>query len=232
MPRGVHVLPSASTSTDRVVRSIDAAVRETEPDIILPVFEETLFRIWDESPDWLPRVHPVIQPEHRALFRDKHAMVAFLGDRGVLVPRTVRLTNGSRAEIDPIVRSLGLPVVVKGGSGAGGSRVRIAGSIDDAFGSVTELHQRTGEVPALQEFVDGTVYIVGGVFYAGRPVRLICGEVLEMHPLRTGPAILMVSRYEEELVKVATDVFRSLSSGGRKARRSREGAAQESRASP
>lgn len=210
LPKGVILLPSSPTSLERIVDSISAAVRAVSPDIILPVSEEILFRIWDEDPDWLPLVKPAIEPEHRELYRSKHLLGAFVKSHGGLIPETRLLENGTLEEISSITDDLEFPVVVKGAGGIGGKQVRIVESPEAAFQAVTELYNQTGAYPALQQFMTGATYLVGGLFDEGRPVFMIGAEKTEMYPPRTGPAIHLTSRDEPELIQLATTVFSAL----------------------
>ncbi len=214
MPRGVIPLPPAPTSPKHVVGSIEAAVQSVSPDIILPVSEETLFPIWDEAPDWLPLVWPPVEPDKRALYRSKHLLGAFSQSLGVLIPKVHILERGTRDEISPMIDDLGLPVVVKGARGVGGSQVRIAESHDAVHQAVTELRNMTGEYPALQEFLTGATYLVGGLFDQGRPVYMLAAEKTEMYPSRTGPAIALTSRDEPELIQAAAVIFGALGHSG------------------
>ncbi len=214
MPRGVTLLPPAPIDLDKVVDSIGAAVQAVSPDIVLPVCEEALYRIWDEEPPWLPLVQPMVDPGLRAAYRSKHLLGAFARELGVLVPRTRLLMSDAPEELASVIDDLGLPVVVKGAGGCGGAQVKIVGSLAAACAAVAELHLQTGEFPALQEYLTGATYLVGGVFDRGRPVRLIAAEKIEMYPPRTGPAIFLTSRDEPELLDAAERVFRGLGHSG------------------
>jgi hypothetical protein len=214
MPKGVTLLPLSSTSKDQVVGSIDAALQSISPDIILPVAEETLFEFWDKAPDWLSRVRPAIEPEFRALYRSKHLLGAFVQRLGVLIPQTHLLERMNPEEISSVISELGLPIVVKGSRGTGGRQVRIAHSYNAALQAITELHDLTGDLPALQEYLSGATYLVGGVFDRGRPVHMIAAEKTEMLPQQTGPAIMLTTCDEDELIKAANTVFLSLGLSG------------------
>lgn len=214
LPDDVISLPPSSVSPKMIIGSIDAAVKAVSPDIIMPISEDTLFRIWDESPDWLPLVQPVVEPERRALYRSKHLLGAFVREHGVKIPVTYLLENGTRNEIDPIINELGLPVVVKGAEGVGGQQVKIVDSCVAAFQAVTDLYRLTCEYPALQEFLPGATYLVGGLFDRGRPIHLIPAEKTELYPPRTGPAMSLKSCCDPELIEAATTVFRALGHSG------------------
>ena len=214
LPDGVISLPRAPMSPDKIIGSIDAAVKAVKPDFVMPISEETLFRIWDESPDWLHLVQPVVEPERRALYRSKHLLGAFVHGHGVLIPATCLLEKGTLEEITPIISNLGLPAVVKGAGGVGGLQVKIVESCDEALKAVTALRHLTGSCPALQEFLPGPTYLVGGLFDRGRPVHMLAAEKTEMYPPRTGPAISLKSSCDPELIEAAAKVFGALGHTG------------------
>jgi hypothetical protein len=214
LPKSVILLPRACLSPTQLLGSIDSAVKSHCPDIILPISEETLHRIWDESPVWLPLVHPFVEPDLRVYYRNRHHLASFMSDRGVLIPDTHQLEVGSAEEVLFTIDKLNLPVVVKGARGEGGEQVRIVETSKDAIKAVFDLFAATGTYPALQEYIEGPTYQVGGLFEHGRPIRLLAGEKTEMHPPGTGPAISLRSCKEPELIDAAIMVFAALGHTG------------------
>ena len=214
MPERVMQLPAAPLSPFRLISSVERAVLACSPDIVLPLSEQMLHRFWDASPDWLPLVHPIIDPGMRMYYRDRHLMAGLLSGKGVVVPEIRQLKANTAEEILSLIDELGLPVVVKGPRGEGGEQVRIAETADDAIATANELYIETRTLPALQEYIDGPVYQVGGLFDDGRPIRLLAGEKTEMLPPRTGPAIALKSCDEPDLVEAAIRVFAVLGYSG------------------
>lgn len=214
MPRGVTHLPRVWQSPEDLLRMIDDCISTVDPDIVMPLSETIVFDLWEQAPEWLPRVHPSIDVNRRELYRRKRALGVFAQDHGVLIPQTRCLERSPVEEIPSIIAELGLPIVVKGDGGAGGSQVRIVNSRDAAVRAVSELLEVSGELPVLQEFLPGATYLVGGVFDRGRSVRLVSAEKTEMSPPLTGPAIRLASRYEPELIEAAAAVFGALGLSG------------------
>ena len=122
LSKSVILLPPASLSPTELLGSVDRAVKSHCPDIVLPTSEEALHRFWDEAPDWLPLVHPVVEPDLRVYYRNRHLLASLMSDSGVLIPETHQLETGTAEEILSIIDKLNLPVVVKGARGEGESK--------------------------------------------------------------------------------------------------------------
>ncbi len=108
-----------------------------------------------------------------------------------------------------LARELGLPLVVKGATGAGGARVRIVETVAELAGAMQRA-RRTGGAWGVQELVEGPTVLFGGVFHRGNPLRIYTGDKLEQHPLRTGPAIRLRSVDDPALVELGTRIMREL----------------------
>lgn len=214
LPAGIILVSFSKRSPDPLFRILDKTVRRLMPDLVVPLSEDVLFDIWDHEPTWASRVRPTIPPEVRPLYRSKFRMADHVAERGVLVPRTWHLESLALEEFIAATERLGLPIVVKGEGGAGGSQVRIANSISEARRGAIELRERTGNLPVLQECLTGASYLVGGVFDRGEAVRIVGAEETEMLPPLTGPAIELTSRNEPELIAAAEAVFRALNFSG------------------
>jgi biotin carboxylase len=112
-------------------------------------------------------------------------------------------------DADAAVAALGLPAVVKGATGSGGRRVRIAetrAQLDGALARARSLD----DAWIVQELVAGPTYLVGGLFDRGEPLRLYAAEKLEQHPARTGGAIHVRSTAEPALVEAGVRAMREL----------------------
>lgn len=210
LPKNIIVLPPCSTSSEHVVTSIDIAVKQLSPALILPVSEETLYCIWKASPDWSPLVWPAIDKDQKPLYLSKYLLSKYVQEYGVVIPKSYLLYNFSIDTITAIVDEVGLPVVVKGVCGVAGSQVRIAETYDAVTMAILEIHTNTGQYPALQQCISGKTYLFGGLFDQGRPVCMVCAEKLEMDPPRTGPAILLSNCVEPKLLELGTAVFSAL----------------------
>jgi predicted ATP-grasp superfamily ATP-dependent carboligase len=129
-----------------------------------------------------------------------------MASRGVAVPDQRRI-----GALDPgaLVRELGMPLVVKAATGAGGSHVHIADTAAQ-LAAVLRHIGRVGGDWAAQELVAGPTCLVGGVFDRGRALRIYAAEKLEQHPPRTGPAIRLCSTADPALVEAGLRVFHEL----------------------
>jgi predicted ATP-grasp superfamily ATP-dependent carboligase len=155
----------------------------------------------------VPRVFPATLPWQRRLVCDKHAMLEHAAARGLAIPRHVRIT--AELSADAVARELGIPVVIKGATGSGGRRVRIA----DSKAELADLIARTRAIDdrwIAQELVVGPTYLVGGVFDRGRPIRIYAAEKLEQFPPRTGGAIRLRSLADAALVEAGAAAIREL----------------------
>ncbi len=198
-------------ASDAFLEAATRIVRRDGISVVYPVTEPIQRRIWDATPEWAEKVFPATQKWQREVLGDKALLSDFVRARGVRVPayRVVR----SDADIHEAIEELGVPVVVRGVVGRGGSATRIAASRGEALKAADRLRS-DGVACFLQRHVCGATCLVGGVFDAGRPVRLYAGEKLDQHPARTGPAIRMRSIAEPALVEAALAVFRATRSSG------------------
>jgi hypothetical protein len=185
---------------------LDRVMCETPFEHVVPLTEPLMFRLWDAAPAWDAAIYPATDHQQRQLLRDKHVLIAHMGSRGIAVPRQRRL--GADLELSAVARELGLPLVVKASTGAGGTRVHIVETAAQLARTVSRLAVR-GDW-ALQELVDGPTYLFGGVFHDGHPLRIYAAEKLAQHPARTGPAIRLRSDDDPALVDTALRVFREL----------------------
>ena len=174
---------------------------------VLPLTEDAMWRLADACPAWAARIFPRIDDRQRALLRDKHILIEHLAARDFSVPRHHRLTTA--VDLDAVVYDLGLPLVVKGATGAAGSRVRIAES-RAAFATAVSRSRELGGDWIAQEYIPGPTCLVGGLFLDGEPLRLYAAEKLEQHPPRTGPAIRLRSDDHAALLDAGMRVFREL----------------------
>lgn len=206
----VSVPPIASP---QLVPHLDRLVADGDFDRVLPLTEAAMCRLWDAEPAWRDRIFPAADPGQRRLLRDKHLLVEHMGARGVAVPRQLRLDAAFDAAA--AVRALGLPAVVKDATGAGGARVRVVETRAELDRAVARARAAGGAGGAggewvVQEYIAGPTCLVGGVFHAGRALRVYAAEKLELHPPRTGPAIRLRSDDHAALVELGSRVVREL----------------------
>jgi hypothetical protein len=202
--RGVRWTSGPALDDPRFVDHVD---RMMPFDRVLPLTEAAMARLWGAGVPWRDRIFPETAQWQRRLVRDKHALIDHMAARGIRVPRQRRLaaTTPPRAIID----EFGIPVVVKGATGSGGRRVRIATSLSELDHALRRSRMLGGEWVA-QELIAGPTLLFGGVFRDGRALRLYAGEKLELYPRRTGGAIRLRSIDDRALVDAGVRVMREL----------------------
>jgi biotin carboxylase len=186
---------------------LDQLMIEMPFDHIVPLTEAAMIRLWDASPKWARKISPATAEWQRRLLRDKYALCDHLAALGVDVPLHRRLSPDDSPAA--LARTFGLPLVLKGATGAGGTRVAIV----DTVAELARAMQRASSIGGswgVQELVDGPTLLFGGVFHEGRPLRIFAGEKLEQHPRRTGPAIRMRSLADPVLLELGTRILRAL----------------------
>jgi glutathione synthase/RimK-type ligase-like ATP-grasp enzyme len=196
-----------SLASVRFLPHLDRMMRAAAFDHVLPLTEAAMSRLWDARPAWADRIYPAADDRQRRLLRDKHLLVEHMAMRGFSVPRQLRLDGAQGAAA--IERELGMPLVVKGATGAGGANVRIVETAPQLARVMTRARM-LGGAWAVQELVAGPTCLFGGLFHAGRPLRIYAAEKLAQHPPRTGPAIRLRSVDDPALIELGLRVFREL----------------------
>ncbi|MCE9577441.1 MAG: ATP-grasp domain-containing protein [Deltaproteobacteria bacterium] len=182
-------------------------MRATPFDHVLPLTEAAMARLWDAPGPWHDRLHPATTPWQRQLLRSKHALVEHMAARGIEVPAQHRLD--AALDLDATVRALGLPLVLKGATGSAGKMVRIVDS-RAALDQAVRRARAIGGDWALQAFIPGPTYLVGGLFVDGEAVRLYGARKLAQHPPRTGGAIHLRSTDDAALLDLGRRALREL----------------------
>jgi ATP-grasp domain len=174
-------------------------------DLIVPLTERLMARLWEACVPWGDRVFPSTDAWQRRVVRDKIALVDEMAVRGLPTLRQHRIGHG----IDAAVRDLGFPLVVKGATGVGGERVRIVESRDE-LDRVLRRTDEMGGAWCLQEWAPGPTFLVGGVFDEGRALRLYAAEKLEQFPARVGPAIRLRSTSDARVRELGAAAIQEL----------------------
>jgi hypothetical protein len=191
--------------SSELVAHLEQLVASQRFDRIVPLTESVMRRLWDAG--WHDRIFPPTLPWQRALIADKHRMLEHLGACGIDVPRQLRI--GDDFDAVETARTLGLPVVVKDAIGVAGTRVAIAETPRE-LASLVDRTRACGGAWIAQEYVRGPTCLFGGVFHAGRALRIYAGEKLELHPPRVGPAIRMRSDEHDALAEVGSRAIAEL----------------------
>ena len=166
---------------------------------ILPMSDTTLRACLEDRP-WTTCVFPPVARDHLELLLDKRRTCEFAARHGVLTP-AIRDIEGADS-LSHAAREFGFPLVVKGVSGEGsGVNVLIVHSLAEAEEAVSAIRHRTQQAPYLQQYVQGTPYLAGGLFADGVPLRLFAAEITQQSPDKTGPAVRLRSSDDAELMK-------------------------------
>jgi biotin carboxylase len=179
--------------------TVDAIAARGSYQHIIPMSDATLRRAYLENRTWTPRVFPPVARDQLELLLDKRRTCEFAAAHGVLTP-AIRGVDGVDA-LSRTAREFGFPLVVKGVSGGeGGANVAIVRALADAEDAIRAIRGRTKRDPYLQQYVQGTPYVVGGLFANGVPLRLFAAQVTQQSPERTGPAVRLRSSADAELL--------------------------------
>ena len=129
----------------------------------------------------------------------------------VPVPRTH--VPARETELEPAANELGFPLVIKGDRGEATRNVRIVGRPDDLLRLYQEVKNNELEYngrPALQEFIPGAQYSVGGLFHNGRPLRVCAYRKIFTYPLNGGLTAKTVTERPATLLEAAFALFGEL----------------------
>lgn len=200
---------------ERVVEAMQNVVEHGAYDAIYLCSEEILEIIIPllGSASW--RALPSSPPSFLRLMMSKNLVLDLAQRSGVSVPETV--VPEDEEELDVIARNLGMPLVIKGEKGESGRNVRIVRSLRDvraAYRDVCASEASYGGHPALQEFVQGTAYSVGGLFQAGRPLRICAHRKLLTYPPQGGWTVKGVTARPANLLEEAWKIFAALEYSG------------------
>lgn len=201
--RGIEWALAPRLDNPGFLDAVTAAIARRRITLVYPVTEPLRSVIEDaasrlEAPSW-----PVADPASAAILRDKRETSAFVAAHAVPVPEQ-RDVDASAP--DEALAALGMPVVVKGARGRGGSATRIAADAGAARAAVREL-AACGVPCFLQRYVEGDTWLAGGLFDGGRPLRWYCGVKRVQQPPRTGPAAVIESVHDDALDEIARRVF-------------------------
>ena len=205
---GNHSAGSTFELLPRGMNRVAARVKELTSagavDVVYPVTEPMQRLAWDAGESWSAPVFPAVSDAQRVLFGNKRRMSAAVAASGVAVPAECDASDDAAVQLG--VKTLGLPVAVKGSVGRGGTATAIANTEDEAQRAARRLRAQVPEV-FLQKWIDGATYLVGGVFDAGSALRLYAARKTVQHPPRTGPAAELLSVCEESLIESARRAF-------------------------
>jgi hypothetical protein len=197
----------------RFMQGLDAVVHGGEPyDAIHVCNEEVLASLIPMlgASRWQALLIPPRTCLETAL--SKNAMIGLAAETGVATPETV--IPQTEDEIETASRELGFPIVIKGDTGESGEAVRVVSdlrALRRIYEGVLARESRAGSRPALQQFVGGPAYSIGGLYHRGQPVRVVCHEKLVRYPHPYGgKTVRGITAYVPELLREVFKVFEAL----------------------
>jgi predicted ATP-grasp superfamily ATP-dependent carboligase len=174
---------------------------------------ELIMPLLDSHPAWRALLVPATQSLKITL--SKNDTIELAMSAGVPVPRT--LVPGHVREAMAFARELGFPVVIKGEKGESARNVRIVRAepeLEPAFCEIVACETAYQGRPAVQEFVNGSSYLVGGLFDQGRPLRVCAHRKVLTYPPSGGVTVKGVTERHADLLDSAFKVFAALNYSG------------------
>jgi hypothetical protein len=189
--------------------NVDAIVARRRYQHIIAMSDATLWFVWRSNRAWATRAFPRVPADQIELLRNKRRTCEFAAACGAFIPPIRSAGDGD--SLAAAARDLGFPMVVKGvGGDAGGVNVSIVHSFDEAEEAIGATRARTKHEPYLQQYVRGPCYLAGGLFAAGRPLRLFGAEVTQHWPEKTGPAASVRSCNDPALLEPLCAVMKAV----------------------
>lgn len=126
---------------------------------------------------------------------------------GVAVP--VQVIPKDEADVVTLGREIGFPLVIKGEKGELARNVRFVyteAELLPYYREVRDAERGYGGEPALQQFLPGETYLVGGLFRDGEALRLSAHRKAIMYPPQGGATALAVTVRPRALIDTALAV--------------------------
>jgi len=204
----LRVMTAPPANEPHYADAVDAVAEPGAYRHIIPMSDATLRACLEDRP-WTTRVFPPVARDHLELLLDKRRTCEFAARHGVPTP-AIRDVEGADS-LSRAARDFGFPLVVKGVSGEGsGVNVLIVRSLAEAEEAVSAIRHRTQQAPYLQQYVQGTPYLAGGLFANGVPLRLFAAEITQQSPDKTGPAVRLRSSDDAELMESFCAVIKAV----------------------
>ncbi len=198
----------AHPDSDRFLPAVERAVARTGATVVMPLFEPALYRLWDAGPRWAPLLFPRTEVWQQQLVRSKGRLAQFAADLGLVAPQQRWLHTP--ADLAAAGESLGYPMVIKGDTGLGGDRVRMARTANEAELAVLELGAGSAGGLVAQQFIPGPTWMATGLFLNGTMLRYYAAEKLALDPPERGQATSVRSDDDPALADATRRIFEGL----------------------
>jgi predicted ATP-grasp superfamily ATP-dependent carboligase len=210
------IAPPSGRERSRFLNLLQHTVEDGHYDEIYICSEpvlELIAPLLESHPAWRALLAP--PPQTLKVTFSKHDTIAFATNAGVPVPRTI--VPGDAQEARAFARELGFPLVIKGEKGESARNVRIVRSepeLEPAFHEIVANEAAYDGRPAVQEFVNGASYLVGGLFHQGRPLRVSAHRKVLTYPPSGGVTVKGVTERHADLLDSTFKVFAALNYTG------------------
>lgn len=193
--------------------ALAALAQDTRP-AVLPVGIDTLLALCSYPAEAESAFRTALPPlPSIQLANDKFALVRQAEAVGVPCPATTTLSAGE--DVDALAARVPYPAVVKYRAGEllrldPKDRYRIVATPEELARAFSSMHARQ-PYPLVQEYVPGEGFGVSAVFdKEHNPLQVFCHRRLREYPVTGGPSCLCESAWDEELVRHAVALLRSL----------------------
>ncbi|MGB5660033.1 MAG: ATP-grasp domain-containing protein [Thermoanaerobaculia bacterium] len=206
--------PHPGADPDGFVEALQQCLKESPHDVVIPTSDYTTLAL-SRFEERLSEYSRILAPgmESATLVRDKLELLSLAERIGLEVPAT--RCPAQDDDLGPIVRDLGVPVVVKPRRGMGGIGVRLAKTpealgrcLENRFAVADEVFDLSSLL--VQEWVPGEVHDVCALFNRGEPRATLTQRRLAMYPESGGPGIFNETTDEPELKERAILLLREL----------------------
>ncbi|HLH77852.1 MAG TPA: ATP-grasp domain-containing protein [Candidatus Binataceae bacterium] len=173
---------------------------------------ETLLKL-ELTEHWRGLLLP--EPAILEIVLSKNRTTDYLRRAGINVPRTI--VPRSDQELRYAAEEIGFPLLIKGERGESARNVRIVtepSSLQTSYQEVKQAELEYGGKPAVQQFIRGIAYSVGGLFDHGQALRLCAHRKLLTYPANGGVTVRGITQRPQGLVEVAIKVFSALNYSG------------------
>lgn len=198
--------------TTAVAQAMEAAVHAQRYDVIYLCSEEVLPLIpplVSRSDRW--KALPLSEPDDIQVIVSKHAVLERVSSAGVPIPRTV--IPAGVDDVIPAGSGIGFPLLIKGDQGEGSRQVRMVDgpdSLPGKYAEVSAMGRGAMRRPALQEYITGPKYTVGGLCVGGTLLRVIAYLSELTFPPRIGGTVRAVTARPPGLIETALEAFDAL----------------------
>jgi carbamoylphosphate synthase large subunit len=198
-------------SSEALLKALDEVIESGGYDAIFLCNETILELLVDtgNSARWPALL--LSRPSSLKCALSKNAMIQLAADLDVPVPETVIPDHQSEAPL--LAKRIGLPLVIKGEKGEAGYNVRIAWRAEEIpalYAEVANTERVYNGRPALQEFIPGPQYSIGGLFRDGVPLRVCAYRKIFTYPLYGGLTAKTITERPAKLLETAFAIFGAL----------------------